>query len=79
MTDTTTIEITKDQKAELAALKQHARESYKTVIQRLLDGSDADDVTTKVVPLEQIQEQRVVELEATTIRSIGDEIEERLR
>ena len=36
--DTTTIEITEDQRDELKALKRHDRESYKSVIDRLLDG-----------------------------------------
>ena len=37
--DTTTIEITEDQRDELKQLKQHDREGYKDVIARLL-GSD---------------------------------------
>ena len=40
--DTTTIEITEDQRDELKALKAHERESYKSVIGRLLEGDDAD-------------------------------------
>ena len=40
MTDTTTIEITDEQKAQLQELKQHDRESYKAVIGRLLEGVD---------------------------------------
>ena len=42
--DTTTIEITEDQRDELKALKAHDRESYKSVIGRLLedDGNEED-------------------------------------
>ena len=43
MTDTTTIEITEEQRDELKALKQHDRESYKSVIDRLLDGDTSDE------------------------------------
>ena len=42
--DTTTIEITKEQRDELKALKAHSRESYKAVIGRLLE-DDAGDVS----------------------------------
>jgi len=38
MTDTTTIEIREDQRDELKALKEHEKESYKAVLDRLLDG-----------------------------------------
>ena len=38
MTDTTTIEITEEQRDELKQLKQHDREGYKDVIARLLGG-----------------------------------------
>ena len=38
--DTTTIEITEEQRDELKALKAHDRESYKSVIDRLLSTSD---------------------------------------
>ena len=40
--DTTTIEITEDQRDELKALKAHERESYKSVIGRLLEGDGGD-------------------------------------
>ena len=40
MTDTTTIEITEEQRDELKACKIHDRESYKSVIDRLLSTSD---------------------------------------
>ena len=40
--DTTTIEITEDQRDELKALKAHDRESYKAVIGRLLESTDAE-------------------------------------
>ena len=46
MTDnTTTIEITEDQRDELKDLKAHERESYKSVIGRLLEGDDTGDVS----------------------------------
>jgi hypothetical protein len=38
MADTTTIEITTGQKAELDDLKSHDREAYKSVIADLLEG-----------------------------------------
>ena len=40
---TTTIEIRDDQRDELKALKQHDRESYKSVIDRLLDGDTPNE------------------------------------
>ena len=40
--DTTTIEITEEQRDELKALKAHERESYKAVIGRLLEGDGGD-------------------------------------
>lgn len=40
MTDTTTIEIRKEQKRELDGLKRANSESYKEVLQRLIDGYD---------------------------------------
>ena len=40
MTDTTTIEITEDQRDKLKARKQHDREGYKDVIARLLGGDE---------------------------------------
>jgi len=40
MTDTTTISITTDQRDELKASKTHDRESYKSVIDRMLSTSD---------------------------------------
>ena len=43
MSDTTTIEIRDEQRDELKALKQHDRESYKSVIDRLLDGDTSDE------------------------------------
>ena len=43
MSDTTTIEIRDEQRDELKALKQHDRESYKSVIDRLLDGDTPDE------------------------------------
>jgi nucleotidyltransferase/DNA polymerase involved in DNA repair len=79
MTDTTTIEITQDQKAELDKLKAHSRESYKSVLDDLLD----DGIhTTEVIPASDIDgvesKSQTVELEATTINQIADEVERRL-
>ena len=51
MTDTTTIEIRDDQQEALRDLKQHDRESYKSVLDRLLDG---DTGSMQVVPVEDV-------------------------
>ena len=51
MTDTTTIEIRDDQLEQLKAMKRVDRESYKSVIDRLLDG-DTDSM--QVVPVEDV-------------------------
>ena len=50
---TTTIEIRDDQKDELEAMKQHDRESYKSVLDRLLEG-DTDTEAMRVVPVEDV-------------------------
>ena len=51
--DTTTIEITEDQRDQLKQLKQHDREGYKDVIARLLGG----DQTTGRDGYSKLQEQ----------------------
>ena len=51
MSDTTTIEIRDDQQEALRDLKQHDRESYKSVLDRLLDG---DTGSMQVVPVEDV-------------------------
>ena len=51
MSDTTTIEVRDDQQEALRDLKQHDRESYKSVLDRLLDG-DTDSM--QVVPVEDV-------------------------
>ena len=54
MTDgTTTIEIRDDQQEALSDLKQHDRESYKSVLDRLLEG-DTDTEAMRVVPVEDV-------------------------
>ena len=53
MTDTTTIEIRDDQQEALSDLKQHDRESYKSVLDRLLEG-DTDTESMRVVPIEDV-------------------------
>ena len=53
MTDTTTIEIRNDQQEELRDMKQHDRESYKAVIDRLLEG-DTDTEPMEVVPVDEV-------------------------
>ena len=51
--DTTTIEIRDDQQEALRDLKQHDRESYKSVLELLLDGV-TDTEATRVVPIEDV-------------------------
>ena len=54
MSNTTTIQITTDQKAELDDLKAHDTEPYKSVIQRLIDESDGgpSEIADRVERLE---------------------------
>ena len=53
--DTTTIEIRDDQQEALSDLKQHNRESYKAVLDRLLEGdTDTDTDAMQVVPVEEV-------------------------
>ena len=87
--DTTTIEIRDDQQEALSDLKQHDRESYKAVLDRLLEGdTDTDTDAMRVVPVEEVVGREVpsegvagtpVELEATEYRKIADEVAGRLR
>ena len=51
MTDTTTIEIRDDQLEQLKDMKRVDRESYKSVVDRLLEG-DTDSM--QVVPVEDV-------------------------
>ena len=53
MTGTTTIEIRDDQLEQLKSMKRVDRESYKSVLDRLLDG-DTDTEATRVVPIEDV-------------------------
>ena len=53
MAETTTIEIRNDQQEELRDMKQHDRESYKAVIDRLLEG-DTDTEPMEVVPVDEV-------------------------
>ena len=86
MSDTTTIEIRDDQQEALADLKQHDRESYKAVLDRLLEGdtdTDTDTEPMQVVPVDEVVGREVpkttVQLEATEYSKIADELEGRLR
>ena len=65
MSDTTTISITDEQKDELESMKQHERESFKAVVDRLLKGQTSaepmrvvpvEDVVGREVPPEQINQ-----------------------
>ena len=51
--DTTTIEIRDDQLEQLKAMKRVDRESYKSVLDRLLEG-DTDTESMRVVPIEDV-------------------------
>ena len=51
--DTTTIEIRDDQLEQLKAMKRVDRESYKSVLDRLLEG-DTDTEPMRVVPVEDV-------------------------
>ena len=79
MTDTTTIEITQAQKAQLDELKEHSRESYKSVIAQLLDEGVH---TTEVIPvtdMDGVQTQpETVQLEATEYSKIAEEVTHKL-
>jgi len=84
--DTTTIEIRDDQQETLSDLKQHDRESYKAVLDRLLDADAQNNTDTepmRVVPIEEVAGREVpqqqVTLEATEYSKIADEVEGRLR
>ena len=49
--DTTTIEIRDDQQEALSDLKQHDRESYKSVLDRLLEGdTDVPSAASQSIP-----------------------------
>ena len=51
--DTTTIEIRDDQLEQLKDMKRVDRESYKSVVDRLLEG-DTDTEAMRVVPVEDV-------------------------
>ena len=53
MSDTTTIEIRDDQLEQLKTMKRVDRESYKSVVDRLLEG-DTDTEPMRVVPIEDV-------------------------
>ena len=80
--DTTTIEITEDQRDELKALKAHDRESYKAVIGRLLEGNGGDvsgDPTVDAKELADAVAGREVTLDATERQRIAQEVADALR
>ena len=78
--ETTTIEITHEQKAQLDELKEHSRESYKSVIEQLLDEGVH---TTEVISVSEMggveTRSETVQLEATEYSKIADELESRMR
>jgi len=80
MSKTTTIEITQAQKEALDDLKEHSRESYKSVVEQLLDEGVH---TTEVVPVTDMDgvknNPETVQLEATEYSKIADELERRLQ
>ena len=53
MSDTTTIEVRDDQLEQLKDMKRVDRESYKSVLDRLLEG-DTDTEAMRVVPIEDV-------------------------
>lgn len=75
--DTTTISITTEQKAQLDERKQHERESYKSVIGRLLDGGELEkpELDTDELAREVSRQLDYAQLAG----KVGDEIEGRLR
>ena len=66
MTDTTTIEITHEQKAQLDDRKRADSESYKGVLQRLIEGhSDEPELTeSRVQEIARAEVRDVVRMEA---------------
>ena len=83
MTDTTTIEITDDQKDELADRREYPKEPYKSVLRRLLsaddsgideraDGTDVDDSRIAADVVRQFDY-------AELAKQTADEIEGRMR
>jgi len=60
MTDTTTIEITTDQKAQLDELKAHSRESYKSVLEKLVESWKGEN---------EIQREQTIDVEDARILS----------
>ena len=79
MSDTTTIEITHEQKAQLDELKEHSRESYKSVMAQLLDEGVH---TTEVIPVSEMDgvetRSETVQLEATEYSKIAEEVTHKL-
>jgi hypothetical protein len=79
MTETTTIEITQAQKEALDELKEHSRESYKSVIAQLLDEGVN---TTEVIPVTEMDgvqtKSKTVQLEATEYSKIAEEVTHKL-
>lgn len=53
MSDTTTIEIEREQRKEIERLKTHERESIKTVMDRLLHDTDVDETTERMADVRQ--------------------------
>jgi putative alpha-1,2-mannosidase len=91
MTDTTTIEITQAQKAQLDELKAHSRESYKSVLEKLVESwqgekelqrkqtIDVEDARILSQHLEKAIAPYFEEMEAQLPSKMADELEGRLR
>ena len=60
MSDTTTIEITHEQKAQLDELKEHSRESYKSVLEKLVESWQGEN---------EIQREQTIDVEDARILS----------
>jgi hypothetical protein len=72
MTETTTIQITTDQREALEARKLHDDESIKTVIARLLDTDDSADA-------DEIADAVVADLRASLPADVAEELATELR
>ena len=78
--NTTTIQIRLDQRDAMQDRKQHDRESYKAVLDRLLAESDArDDGNAEAIADAVAERVETVQLEASERRKIADEVTEQLR
>jgi len=73
--NTTTIQIRLDQRDALQDRKQHDRESYKAVLDRLLaDGDARDDGNAEAIADAVAERVETVQLEASERRKIAEEV-----